>query len=199
MIGPAYPAIDLSRLPSAEQYRHHGPVPLDEFERLRRPILPLLSDSSDPPAPGTEFGPLVGTARGTFGDFAWVNPWTVLTRSEILPQLQVAGVRLPTAVPTEIRFKGNSMPTLLECQLELLGLLAPVSFAPDNALPCPACGREAGRIERIVADGKSIPQHVDLFRARNAPTIILATERMAVAIQEQKLKDISITPIDTMN
>ncbi len=180
MTGPAFPALDLSGLPSTESYRSGWPVTPDELEALRLPLLPLLPGGYVPP-PGTEFGPLVGKARGTFvDDFVWVNPWTLLLGREALTKLQDAGLRLPATVAPRLKFRGGAPAELLELQIEPAGELAEESFAAGGR-PCPACGRDGRRPERFIADTRSLPADLDIFRARNFPTLILVTGRLVEA------------------
>lgn len=179
MAGPAFPALDPSGLPSAGKYRDGWPVTPEELEALRRPLLPLLPGGYVPP-PGTQFGPLVGKARGAFEDFVWVNPWTLLLGREALTKLREAGVRLPAAVAPRLKFRGGAPAELLELQVEPAGELAEESFA-EAGRPCPACGRDGRRPERFIVDARSLPSGVDIFRVRNFPTLILVTGAFAEA------------------
>src|SRR5581483_3180819 len=77
--GVAYPSVDVGSLADPSPYTSYSPVPLDRFLELRREVFPLVPDGRAPP-PGTQFGPLVGKLLGEVGDFAWVNPWTMLLR-----------------------------------------------------------------------------------------------------------------------
>jgi len=219
--GLAYPAVDLSVLPSSESYREPRLVDVAEFEALRRPLLPLMPDGSVP-LPGTQFGPLVGEAWGIFGDFAWLSPWTPLVRREALERLGAAGVRSLLGVPTELTFKARDVPgeyersftpsywagsepphtrtetaDLLELQIEPHAGFAGISLPADGAPACPICGHRAiSRPDRIVIDQSSIPEQMDLFRGRELPTLILGTERFAEAVRALQLTDISVEEVE---
>lgn len=186
-VGLAYPAVDLSKLSNEKVYRKARAVSLEEFVELRRPILSLMPDGSVP-LPGTRFGPLIGEAKGLFGDFAWLNLWTLLIQSQALQRLRLAGVRTPVGVPPILTFRDKNPPNLLELQLEPHGKMAPASF-PINPLPsCPSCGRDPNSMPKhIVIEAPSIPKNLDLFRARDFTTLILATEGFVGAVQNLKL------------
>ncbi|MGH9904056.1 MAG: SitI6 family double-CXXCG motif immunity protein, partial [Pyrinomonadaceae bacterium] len=186
-VGLAYPAIDLSVLPNEKRYQSAKPVSLEDFDELQRAILSLMPDNSLPP-PGTRFGPLVGVARGIFGDFAWLNLWTMLVRSQALERLHVAGVRTPIGVAPMLAFKNRQSPDLLELQIEPHAKLASSSFSVLLLATCPSCGRDPNSLpEHLVIEASSVPKHVDLFRARDFTTLILATEEFAEAVQNLKL------------
>lgn len=191
-VGLAYPSIDLSALSNEKRYRNVWPVPLEELEELRRPIRQLVGDEIYLP-PGTDFGSLVGSAKGNFGDFAWVNSWTLLIRREVLQALKSSGVSMPIGVPAQLRFAKRNQPEFLELQIEPYAMLV---FPPSTPQPCPACDRLGISLpEQIIVEEPSIPTDVDLFRARNFTTIILATERFMEATQSLKLTDISFQEV----
>ena len=171
--GPAFPGVDLSGLPSPERYRDGWPVGPEELEELRRPLRPLLPAGCVPP-PGTEFGPLVGRARGVYADFVWNDPWTLLLKREAMTKLLGAGLRLPSGVAPRLTFPRGEEAELLELQIEPAGELSEESFA-EGSPPCPACGREGRRRERVVFDSLSAPNDLDIFRVRNFPTMLLVT------------------------
>jgi uncharacterized double-CXXCG motif protein len=189
--GLAYPAIDLSSLSNEKRYRNVWPVSLEELEELRRPIRQLAGDEIYLP-PGTGFGPLIGPAKGNFGDFAWVGSWTLLIRKTALQGLKSAGVSMPVGIPTQLRFAKGNQPEFLELQIEPYAMLV---FPPSTPQPCPACERLGIRLpEQIIVEKSSIPD-VDLFRARNFTTIILAKERFMKATKDLKLTDISFQEV----
>jgi uncharacterized double-CXXCG motif protein len=187
-LGQAFPAIDLSVLPKRGRYTALRPVPIEEFESLRELLLDLMPVGIIP-TPGTKFGPLAGKGRGRVGDFAWINTWNLLARAEVYARLASSGLDVPVAAPTELRFS-KVTPPLIELQIEPHGVLAPSAFAPDRPAPCRRCGREPGTIERIIIEGDSIPNNLDLFRLRNGPTKIVATERFVDVVCEMQLTNI---------
>lgn len=93
-IGIHYPSVDLSSLPRESEYRRLWPVSVEEFEARRSAVEPVVPKDAML-LPGTEFGPLIGEAKGDFGDFAWRDSWTLLARPRTLNQLSEAGVKLP--------------------------------------------------------------------------------------------------------
>jgi len=183
-------------LPTASRYRNRLPVSPEELEELRRPIIPLLPPEAILP-PGTDFGPLVGKAWGKFGDFAWLNPWTILMQRGTYEALVSAGVRMPMpGLVPELKFRSKSFPDLVEPQVEPLVNLVPASFLPPESPVCPACGLDSRELDRMIVDRASVPSHVDLFRARDHPTYILATERFVEAVQEANMTDILFKEVE---
>jgi Protein of unknown function (Gmx_para_CXXCG) len=221
IVGVSYPAVDLSGLPEEERYRDIWPVAVEEFEALRGPIVPLMPDGSVP-LPGTEFGPLVGDASGTFGDFSWPALWLPLIRREALERLLEMGVRSMVGAPTKLTFKAREVPDeyersftpaywagtepvrietepadLLELQIEPHVQFAAASLPDDGAPPCPVCGRRAiSRPDRIIINRSSVPERMDLFRARDLPTLILGTERFADAVRALQLTGIALEEVE---
>lgn len=194
-VGVAYPSVDLSRLPSEGQYRRGWPVPLEELEDWRRPLLELIPEGSVIP-PGTELGQLVGTAQGMFADFVWVNPWTLLARPEALEELRKTDVRLPKSVPALLDFKKANVRTLVELELEPRGVLARSSFT-EALIECEGCGRiQAKMPERIVVEEALVPSGVDIFRDLIMTTLILATERFVAAVKELKLTGLEFQEVE---
>lgn len=194
--GVAYPLVDLSALSSEKRYRNVSPVTLDELNKLRNALLPLMPNDSVSP-PGTDFGPLTGKARGTFGDFVWPNPWTLLIRSEALDLLNSAGVSTPSPARPSITFRGKDSPDLLEFQLEPYAQVSSGTLLPDALSPCRSCGHnDLCMPEHLVIERSSIPQNLDIFRARDFTTLILATERFMEAVQNLKLTDILFHEVD---
>lgn len=197
-VGLAYPSVDLSALPSEKRYRDRWPVTLGELDELRHPIIPLMPDGSIPP-PGTHFGPLVGKTKGTFGDFAWLNPWTLLIRSEALERLCYADMHMPIGVRPALTYSEKDPPDLLELQIEPKAKTA-LGSLPPNAVPqCRSCGRQALTLpEYIVIEQSSIPQNLDLFRGQDFTTLIFATERFAEAVQNLKLTGMVFREVDVL-
>ncbi len=67
-IALTYPSVDLTPVASLGDFEKARAEPIEEYERLRELVRPLL-----PPGavvePGSRFGPLVGNAQGSFGQF----------------------------------------------------------------------------------------------------------------------------------
>jgi uncharacterized double-CXXCG motif protein len=187
--GLEYPCVDLSSLPPDElaKLSDPWPVPLKEIERLREVVRPLV-----PPGamlePGTLFGPLQGTGVGYFGQLDLYVPWALCLRREALERLQEAGVRGLQGCPTRIRFRTKHAPTLLEMQMELHGQFHPDCLPPDLPPPCPTCGNDfLTRPDPIILDAATLPPEPDLFRLRQAGTLIVANERFVEAVRRLEL------------
>lgn len=185
-VGVAYPAVDLSVLSNANEYREPWPVAWPEFEKLRSAVVPLLP-SGAPAPPGTGLGPLVGRARGTFPSLTWQNSWTVLVHTTVLTALRGRGVGLCGGV-AQLKHRGE-MPELTELQLMSIGQLAPSCLPPEGFARCSSCGREAvTRPERVIVDGASVSEAPPIFRLSDLTTMILATEAAVDAIVDLKLE-----------
>ncbi|HSP78387.1 MAG TPA: double-CXXCG motif protein, partial [Myxococcaceae bacterium] len=162
--GHQYPCVDLSTHPERAEFERPRPEPFDEFARLRELVRPLAPPGAPLP-PGTEFGPLRGSASGSFGQLWWLNPWTMLVRREAMERLLAQGLRGIVGCPTELRFRQKNHPELLELQIEPHGLLHPDCLPPDRPPPCEKCGRYGfKRPEQPILDAASLPEHFDLFR-----------------------------------
>lgn len=195
VIGVAYPCVTITDSILAEKLKKPQPISEFEFTELIKEIVPLFSGDFFLP-PGTEFGPLEGKAWGIFGDFAWLNPWTILVQNETYGRLAEAGIKLPKVVSHNLRFRAKNFPELLEFQIEPLARLSQSSYSVAEPARCHACGRETRSATRIIIDQNSIPEHVDLFRIRDLPTFIVAKERLFEICEEENLKDILFSEID---
>ena len=196
--GLAYPSVDLSSLPSADRYKVLGAVPLEEFLRLLRPVRELMPSGSVLP-PGTDFGPLTGTVKGKFGDFVWLNSWTLLVRQEAYELLLPVGVRMPKGVPASLRFRGAPPTVLVELEIEPLSRISRHSLRDLDIKRCQACGRNPFRVpDHIEVELSSIPQQVDLFRLREFTTIILGTEAFVDAVRALRMTGISFKEVTTV-
>ncbi len=179
----AYPSVDLSRLPEPEKYSARLEKDYPQFERLCEQVRPLLPVGV-PLQPGTKFGPLVGTATGEFGPLLLQNPWELLSRREVLEQLQSAGVRGLKGCRTELRFRQKNPPELLELELLPHGRFHPDCLPPERPAPCTKCGRtEWKRPEEPILEAASLPESLDLFRLRDWTTMIIGTERFVEAVR----------------
>jgi hypothetical protein len=107
------------------------------------------------------------------------------------------GATLPRAITPRLEFRSKSPPELLELQIEPLAHLSPTAFSSPEPSLCPSCGFDARKLERAVIEGASVPSHVDLFRPQDLPAMILATERLAEAVQHLGLTGISMSEVDT--
>lgn len=171
--GLAYPLISLSDLPFERDYRIPRAIPLAEFNVLKNRLVPLLPEGTFV-LPGTEFGPLVGKASGKFGDFAWLNPWTPLIKGGAYLKLREKGIHLPMKASHKLVFRQKHHDRLFELQVEPFAV---IKLAEAPADPCSACGyTQLALPDQVVIDQSSVPEHVDMFRARNFTTLVLATK-----------------------
>ena len=191
--GIEYPCVDLSALPARELKKllDPWPVPFEEFVRLRELVRPLAPKGATL-EPGARFGPSVGTASGTFGQL-YLLGWTLVARREALERLQDAGVRGLQGCPLQVRFRGRNPPELRELQMELHGHLHADCQPPDRRPPCSRCGSEASYSlpKKHWLAAESLPGHLDVFRLRDFPTLIIATERMVEAAHRLELDGVT--------
>lgn len=181
-----YPGADLSALPERASFEDPSPQPNEEFERLRELVRPLVPPGAPLP-PGAQLGPLVGTARGTFGAFYYDFPWTVLVRREALEKLQAAGVRGLKGFCTELRFRQKQSPELLELQLERHGQLHADCLPLARPVPCSRCGGGGyKRPPHPLLDGATLPEDLDLFRLADTG-LMVASERLVEAVRRLEL------------
>lgn len=193
--GLHYPCVDLSSLPEREEFVKARPEPFDEFSRLRELVRPLAPTGALL-SPGTEFGPLVGSALGTFGPFFFQNPWTLLVQPAVLERLESEGVRGLKGCRTELRFRQKKSPELLELQIEPRGLLHPDCIPPEARIACVRCGRQGFSLpEEPILDAASLPEDLDLFRLANFATVIVATERFKAAVERLELGELVFTEL----
>lgn len=186
----AYPSVDLSGLPDHEEFEEPRPEPFEEFARLRERVRSLVPPHL-PLGPGTEFGPLVGSAMGSFGQLHLPNPWTLLARREAVEKLREAGPRGVKGCPMEVRFRQKNHPDLLELELEPHGALHPDCIPSDREPLCTTCGRDAfRRPDEPLLERASLPEHLDLFRLAGYTTMILCTERFHDAVQRVALDEV---------
>ncbi len=194
----AYPCVDLTRLPEPElkKLSNPWPVPREEIARLTelvRPFAPVWALLK----PGAQFGPLTGKGEGRFGQLVMQTPWTLLLRREAMERLEEAGVRGLQARPIDARFRGKNPPELLELQLELHGLLHPASLPPNRKPPCPTCGNDPFDLPNpIILDAASLPDDVDVFRMKDAWTVILVTERFVDAVKRLELDGVTFRELE---
>ncbi len=187
----AYPCTDLSGLEERKEYEEARlEEDYAEFERLCERVRSLVPAGA-PLRPGTKFGPLVGTARGSFGQLVLQDGWDLLIRREALEQLQSEGVRGLKGCRAELRFRQKNAPELWELQLEPQGRLHPDCLPPDLQPPCAKCGRLGlTRPEAPLLDAASLPEDRDLFRLGNFLTMLIATERFVDTVQRLGFEEV---------
>lgn len=182
--GVLYPSVDLSGLPQRDSFKKARAEPIEEFERLRELVRPLVPAGAPLP-PGTEFGPLVGSAQGTFGSFHYDAPWSLLVRREALEALQAEGISGLMGCPTELRFRQKKAPELLELQLEAWGQLHLDCLPLARRVPCARCGGGGSKLpEQPILDAASVPVEVDLFRLSDFRGMMVASQRLVEAVRQ---------------
>jgi uncharacterized double-CXXCG motif protein len=195
-VGFAYPSVDLSQLSDDRPYRKFNNVPLEVYENLKSAITHLVPKGSIL-EPGTDFGPLIGTAKGNFSDFVWAKPWTLLTQQSVLDQLQEHGVKMPKAIPAILKLKGKETREFFELEIEAHTKIAASAYNFKIPAPCAACGRQdLKKPEKIIIENASVPRHVDIFRGIDFPTLLLSTERFVRAVKDLRLSNILFQPVD---
>ncbi|RKH71397.1 SitI6 family double-CXXCG motif immunity protein [Corallococcus aberystwythensis] len=175
----ALPSVDLTSLSERDLLVEPRVEPYPEYERLASLVQPLLP-SGLPPEPGMQFGPLRGTALGSFGPLSARYGWEVLVTQEALRHLRAMGIR--GLVPMRAELQGLEAGVVLyELELPLRGLLH--SEAVLTGPPCPTCGWHEVRISPTPSlDGDALPHDVDLFRPKNGSTYTFVNERFVEAI-----------------
>lgn len=189
-LGEDYPSVDLSRHPARDAFGQPSSDSLAEFERLRELVRPLAPRDA-PLEPGASFGPIVGSASGHFGDFHLPMPWMLMAKSETLEKLRAEGVRSLNGYPMRLRFKEKKPPELLDVELHPHGYLHPSCFPEPWKPPCRRCGRNENKLpDAMVLNGATLPEDVDVFRLRDYPTVIIASERFVEAVGRLGLDEI---------
>ena len=184
----SYPSVDLSSLPDEKAFRNPRFETLEEFERIRERVRPLVPPEAEL-LPGSYLGPMVGTATGNFSPLFFSQVDLAVAQREALEQLQAEGVRGLRGFPTPgLRFRTKkNPPELLELEIFLHGRLHP-DCIPPRPPPCPLCGRDSfRRPEEPILDAASLPTHTDLFRLGDFDSMLIGTERFVDAVQRLEL------------
>lgn len=190
MTGVIYPCVDESAL-SDKSLPSSAPLSVDQFRSLAVDLKPVLG-SERPVMPGTDLGPLRGRGKGTFGDFAWVNPWTPLVRESVWQSLSDAGLKL-CAVRAELGFKNQPHESFFELEA------VPRAQLADGAgfQACGVCGRVPVSVpDKLVLDATSFDESVALQRVGKLPTALIVNERFARFIQERRLRDVILNAVE---
>lgn len=194
-VGLSYPAFDLSSLPNVKQYEKARAVPLDVWNRLREAVKPVVP-AGTLLEPGATFGPLVGTAQGQFGDFAWLSKWRLFLQKSTLSRLESAGIHSLVTVPTQLTARGEPVPELLELHIEPGAWLV---HGEREVEPCSGCGRrEFSRTsgQPLVIDRATVPAGRLLFRLRDLSTHIIATQEFRDAVASFQFSNIKFENIE---
>jgi uncharacterized double-CXXCG motif protein len=193
-ISPAFPCTDLSGLDARDQEEFSPRLEEDyaNFVRLCALVRPLVPPGV-PLWPGTDFGPLVGSATGSFGQLFMQYSWTLLIRREALEQLQAEGVRNLQGRRAELRFRQKSAPELVELQLEPHGRMHRDCLPADLQPPCAKCDFQSLTLpEQPILDAASLPAHLDLFRLSDMGTVIVGTERLVDTVRRLGFEEVAL-------
>ncbi|WP_342382179.1 double-CXXCG motif protein (plasmid) [Myxococcus stipitatus] len=167
-----YPAVDLTGLEAAHELEDARAAPYADYARLAELVRTRCPPGTQLP-PGTSFGPLVGRARGEWGQLTLTDPWTAWARPDALALLE--GLRGITPVWPVLH--GRQAP-VAELHLSLAGGLAVDCIGPTPPA-CRVCGREDWRLPGDYwLDPEQLPE-LDIFRIANAPTLIVVSEHIA--------------------
>lgn len=163
---------------------------------MREAVRPFVAAGTSLP-PGTEFGPLVGHGKGTFGDFGWPQwPGVMLIRPEVAVRLETAGIRGLRTLPARITYFGGDDPKFREVAFTYEGNIAEDALSPAGSPPCVACGhRNLPSGKRTQLDPESVSGDVDIFRGIDLPSCIFATETFVDAVRSLGLTDIAFEEI----
>lgn len=191
MTGIIYPSIDVSSINKLPLPVKPSPVSVENFNRLASGIAQILG-AGRPLMPGTELGRLHGKAKGSFGDFAWVNPWTPLLRESVWHMLNRAGIGL-VGERANLNFGKQAHESLIELEVITKAKLIS-SLVPEK---CAICGRLPMRKpDSVMVDAASFDSSVPLQRIVELPTVLVANESLAHFIQQNDLRDVLLSPIE---
>jgi uncharacterized double-CXXCG motif protein len=189
-IGEDYPSVDLSQHRERAAFEDSESDSIAEFERLREVVRPLAPEGALL-EPGAGFGPIRGTVSGNFGDFHLPMPWMLMAKPETLEKLRAEGVRGLRGFPMELDHRGKKPPALLDVELQTHGRLHPVCFPESWKASCRRCGRNGNTLpDALVLDAATLPVDMDVFRLRDHPTVIIASERFVNAVGRLGLDEI---------
>jgi hypothetical protein len=135
---------------------------------------------------------LWGKAKGSFGDFAWVNPWTPLLRESVWLALRETGI-LIAGIRAELDFGKLAHEPFIELEA-LPAVTLPKALLPEK---CAACGRlPVKKPDNITVAASSFDASIPLQRIAELPTVLVANEPFAQFIRERNLRDVVLTPIE---
>jgi uncharacterized double-CXXCG motif protein len=175
--GQIYPAVSLSSLDNSLDYAEPRVVPLDEFQRLRESLSPVLPAGLWP-LPGCQFGPLSGEIPSHLEGIVWFVPWIILISHELEIPFRRSFPTVPL-VPVEAPPKHTRPDPLFELHIEAKGYLI-AELGSRSIEPCRGCGRRAfsrSSTYSLVLDQATLPSDSDFFRILDLPTNIVCNDR----------------------
>jgi len=167
-----------------------NPISIDDDRTLAAQIEPIIGPER-PLRPGANLGPLLGTARGLLGDFAWGNPWTTLVRSSTHQELLSSGFFVEGA-EARISFNNGLTEPLIEiealCKVTLANL--------QHREICSICGRPSFvKQKTMVIDAASYDSAQPLQRIVEMPTCIVINDDLGEFIRLRGFSNITLTQI----
>ena len=189
--GLNYPTVDIELIDSRIGRLPADPISVDDYRALVARITPITGPER-PLGPGANLGPLVGTARGLLGDFAWVNPWTMLVRSSTCQELVSSGFLVQGA---EARISFEDGPTEPLIELEALCKLTLANLQHRDL--CSICGRLSFvKPKTMVIEAASYDSAKPLHRIVELPTYIVVNDDLAEFIRTRNFSNITLTQIE---
>lgn len=190
-----YPSIECNQLLELKNYLKPSNVPLSVYIQLVRCVREKLGDDNIILNPGTEFGPLHGSAWGNFGDFTWQNPWTVLVREKIFKILINDGIKL-IGIRSQLKFNKMNSEPLFELEAKL-GAELHKSILDTYGKPCETCGR-LGVIapELIIIDKNTLNNEIPIQRIKSLTTYLIVNEEFASYIKDYGFTDVILREIE---
>jgi len=189
--GINYPTLDVALIDSRVGELPAHPIPIEDYKALVARIEPIAGPER-PLRPGANLGPLRGTARGLVGDFAWVNPWTMLVRSSTYQELLSSGFSLDGA-EARIDFDNGSTEPVIE--LEACGKVA-LANLPSREV-CPVCGRlPITKPKRMVLEAASYDSALPLQRIVELPTFFVVNDDLGEFIRARGFSNVTLTKIE---
>src|SRR5262249_12664996 len=173
------------------------PIPIEDYRDLLAKIEPITGPKR-PLRPGANFGPLQGTARGLLGDFAWVNPWTMLVRRSTYQELVSSGFSLNGGEASFVfspscEFEDESTEPLVELEARCKVALANLPSRDT----CPVCGRlPITKPKRMVLEAASYDSALPLQRIVEMPTYFVVSDDLGEFIRARGFTNITLTKIE---
>lgn len=197
--GLQYPTLDIELMDSRIGRLPDDPISVDDYRALVAEIEPITGPER-PLGPGAQFGPLIGTARGSLSDFAWLNPWTMLVRRSTYQELLSSGFSLNGGVAKisaefapDCGFDDGSTESLVELEARCKVALANL---PSRDV-CPACGRRPiTRPKRMVLEAASYDGILPLQRIVEMPAYFVVNDALAAFIRGRGFSNIVLTEIE---
>lgn len=191
--GVIYPTVDYDNIKSLAVLLKPMPVSLETYKEIYHRLLMSIG-TGRLIMPGTELGPLSGTAKGEMGDFSWVNPWTPLIRESVLSEFNAREINL-TVAETKIKLSSKIKEKYLE--IEAIPLARVFISHMSQPQVCQKCGRTTLKpTDSQVIALDSIDMKIPVQRCQQLPTMILVNEKFANAVRDLKLSNIVLEPVE---